>query len=209
MMSSNPQQQWSSKLALVGAGLVLCIIVGLFATSLLFLRAFAVPTGSMEKTIPRDSRILARTFHHSDPQHGDIVVFRMPTAHGEVSLKRITGLPGDRIKIVAQAVYRNGVALKEPYATHVFRDSPDKSRDNLPYDPADVPPFLGTDNVRALKEMFENHVVNGEVVVPPGKYFVLGDNRDESLDSRYYGFVDARNIIGLAVYIYGFPLKPI
>lgn len=163
----------------------------------------------MEKTIPLGSRILVRTFHHPDPHDGDIIVFRQPTAPREVSLKRVIGMPGDRIKIAAQAVYRDSVRLSEPYASHQFRDSPDKYRDNLPYDSTELPQFLTKSMLKGLAEMLDHHIVNGEVVIPPGKYFVLGDNRDNSLDSRYYGFVGAADLIGLAVYVYGFPLRPI
>jgi signal peptidase I len=109
-------------------------------------------------------------------------------------VKRVFGVPGDHIRVAGKIVYRNGAALKQPYAVHKT-DYVDSYRDNFPSEPNN--PF--TD---AAREMLKNQVVNGELVVPDGKYFVLGDNRDMSLDSRYWGFVGSGDLIGKPLLIY-------
>jgi signal peptidase I len=109
-------------------------------------------------------------------------------------VKRCMGVPGDRIRIVNKQVYLNGVKLDEPYKVHKT-DYIDSYRDNFPSEPnANLYP--------GALEMLQHHVVNGEVVVPPGYYFAMGDNRDSSLDSRYWGFVPRENIIGKPLIIY-------
>jgi signal peptidase I len=104
------------------------------------------------------------------------------------------GVPGDRIKLVNKDVYLNGKKLVEPYVYHKTEYF-DPYRDNFPSEPS------GGVLDRGL-EMLEHHVVNGEVVVPPDSYFAMGDNRDISLDSRYWGFVPRDNIIGKPLIIY-------
>ena len=177
----------------------------LFTLPLLFVRAFIVPTAAMEDTLLIGDRILARTFPPVKPGFRDIVIFRYPVDRRQTLIKRVIGLPGDRIKIVSKVVERNGAPLQESYVTHKF-PTEDDYRDNFPRDnfPADVFGQPGTDPLarRAAEEMLEHHVSDGRVVVPPGKYFVLGDSRDNSLDSRYWGFVDESDMIGKPIFIY-------
>lgn len=158
-----------------------------FTLPLFFVRAFVIPSGGMEDTLRIGDRVLTRVFPHVEPMRGDIVVFHYPRDRRQTFVKRVIGLPGDRIRIVSGIVYRNGAALVEPYATHKFV-SPGRHSENFPGDP---PPA-------ALR----NQVQNGEVLVPAGKYFVLGDNRENSFDSRHWGFVDASDIIGKPILIY-------
>lgn len=172
-----------------------------FTLPLLFFRAMVVPSGGMEDTLLIGDRILTRVFPHIQPARGDIVVFHYPIDRRQMFVKRIIGIPGDRIRIVSKTVYRNGAALTEPYATFKF-ESAKWQRDNFPGDPAAIPLMRDSRQMSALEDMLRNHVVNGEVVVPAGKYFVLGDNRDASLDSRYWGFVHAADIVGKPVFIY-------
>lgn len=161
---------------------------------LLFVQAFAVPTGAMENTILRGDLILVRYFPHSNPARGDIVAFIYPVDRKQTFVKRIVGIAGDRIRISHKAVFRNGVQLNEPYAVHKT-EYEDSYRDNFPSEPN--APFLPS-----AQAMLSHNVTNGEVAVPPDKYFVLGDNRDSSFDSRYWGFVDSRDILGSPFLIY-------
>jgi len=123
-----------------------------------------------------------------------LIVFTYPIDRRQTFVKRVIGVAGDRIRITNKIVYRNGTAIEEPYAVHKT-DYVDAYRDNFPSEP-DVTLYA------PAKEMLREHVSNGEVVVPDGKYFVLGDNRDLSLDSRYWGFIGSGDLIGRPWLIY-------
>ena len=152
-------------------------IAVLSSAPLLFVRPFVIPTGTMQNTLLIGEHILVRCFPKPKIERGDIVVFVYPVDRSQTFVKRVIGIPGDRIRISAKTTYRNGVPLEEPYAIHKT-DYVDAYRDSFPSEP-------NTPFAAAARDMLKNHVVNGEVVVPAGKYFVLGDNRDLSLDSRY------------------------
>jgi signal peptidase I len=186
------------------------ILLLLFGTSTL-VQAFVIPTGSMEDTLLIGDHLLVDKLAYApagtiskyvlpyeQPKHGDIIVFRYPADISQTFVKRVIGVPGDRIKLVNQRVYRNGTLLNEPYVVHKqpFMDS---YRDNFP---SDMPQFSDPARDPLLRDMLEHHVVNGEVVVPADHYFAMGDNRDNSLDSRYWGFVPRQNIIGKPIVIY-------
>jgi signal peptidase I len=155
---------------------------------------FQTPTGSMENTLLIGDRIVVWKTHSKVPARGDIVVHVYPANRKETFIKRVVALPGDRVRIVNKQLFINGSAVSEPYVEHKT-SYVDSYRDNFPseanlqlYPPA--------------REMLANNVVNGEVVVPPHRYFVLGDNRDSSLDSRYWGFIEQSDIIGTPGFIY-------
>ena len=131
---------------------------------------------------------------YSEVKRGDIIVFRYPVDIRQTFVKRVIGVPGDRIRIENKQVFRNGVPVEEPYKFHKTEYN-DSYRDNFPSQP-----YLQLSE--GAIEMLEKHVVNGEVVVPPNSYFAMGDNRDNSLDSRYWGFVPRANIIGKPLIIY-------
>jgi signal peptidase I len=131
---------------------------------------------------------------YTDPKRGDVIVFRYPMDISQNYVKRVMGVPGDRIKVVDKVVYLNGKPLVEPYAQHVFPNL-EPYRDNFPSEPR------GPVYDRA-RDMLAEHVQNGELVVPPDNYFAMGDNRDNSLDSRYWGFVPRENIIGKPLLIF-------
>ncbi len=182
------------------------ILLLLFLTTIL-VQAFVIPTGSMEDTLLIGDHLLVDKLAYapSGPvskhllpylqvKRGDIIVFRYPVDISQTFVKRCMGVPGDRIRLVNKQVYLNGVKLDEPYKVNKD-DYADSYRDNFPGEP-DV-----NANGRAL-EMLAHHVVNGEVVVPPNSYFAMGDNRDRSLDSRYWGFVPRENIIGKPLIVY-------
>jgi signal peptidase I len=158
-----------------------------------FVRPYMIPTGAMEDTLLIGDRILVQHFPRPSLGRGDMVVFAYPIDRHQTFVKRIIGIPGDRIRISRKVVYRNGAALKEPYAVQKT-DYEDSYRDNFPSEP-------NTRVVPAAEDMLKR-AVNGEVIVPNGKYFVLGDNRDSSLDSRYWGFVGGSDVIGRPLLIY-------
>jgi signal peptidase I len=123
-------------------------------------------------------------------------VFRYPVDPTQHFVKRVIGLPGERIRLWHSHVYVNGRVLHEPYV--VFKEHfPDEFRDNFPAGDR------FNENVRAeWATRLRSAVQDGELIVPRGQYFVLGDNRDQSLDSRYWGFVPRENIIGRPLMIY-------
>lgn len=128
------------------------------------------------------------------PMRDDVVAFRYPIDIRETFVSRIVAGPGDRVHIINKQTFLNGHALNEPYVVHEL-DYIDSYRDNFPSEPNTplYPPAM---------EMLEHHMQSGDVVVPPGNYFVMGDNRDQSLDSRYFGFLPRENIIGEPLLIY-------
>jgi signal peptidase I len=182
------------------------ILLLLFLTTTL-VQAYVIPTGSMEDTLLIGDHLLVdkmafapsgpisrHVLPYSDIKRGDIIVFRYPVDITMTFVKRAMGIPGDRIRIVNKEVYRNGVKLNEPYKVHKS-DQIDPYRDNFPSEPNSMV-YPGA------ADMLQNHVINGEVVVPPGTVFAMGDNRDSSLDSRYWGFVPRENIIGKPLIVY-------
>lgn len=169
--------------------IVIAVLLALFIRTFV-VQAFKIPSGSMEPTLLVGDHILVNKFiygikipftdktliHISTPKQGDIVVFAYPRDPSKDFIKRVIGLPGDSVRIVNKHVYVNGKLLNDPYAVH--RDSQIlpasvSRRDNMP-----------------------------TLVVPPHKLFVMGDNRDESYDSRFWGFVDMSALKGKAFIIY-------
>jgi signal peptidase I len=183
------------------------ILILLFGTTTL-VQAFIVPTPSMDATVRVGDHLLVdklsyapsgsisrHLLRYTEPKRGDVIVFRYPMDIQQNYVKRVMGVPGDRIHIVNKVVYLNGKPLlNEPYVQHIFPDI-EPYRDNFPAAPA------GPVYDRA-REMLDHCVVNGDVVVPPGSYFAMGDNRDNSIDSRYWGFVPRENIIGKPLVIF-------
>lgn len=182
------------------------IILLLFGTTSL-VQAYVIPTGSMENSLLVGDHLLVDKLAYApagtvsrhilpyDPlKRGDIIVFRYPVDISQTFVKRVIGIPGDHLRLVDKQLIVNGKVENEPY---VYHSNPfiDPYLDNFP----------GRPNVHVYKpalDMLQNHVQNGELVVPPGFYFAMGDNRDSSLDSRYWGFVPRENIIGKPLVIY-------
>jgi signal peptidase I len=183
------------------------ILILLFGTTTL-VQAFIVPTPSMDTTVMVGDHLLVDKLSYApagsftryllpytDPKRGDIIVFRYPIDISQNYVKRVMGVPGDHIRVVDKVVYLNGKPLlHEPYAQHIFPNL-EPYRDNFPGEPR------GPVYDRA-KQMLAEHVENGELVVPADNYFAMGDNRDNSLDSRYWGFVPRENIIGKPLLIF-------
>jgi signal peptidase I len=188
------------------------ILILLFGTTTL-VQAFIVPTPSMDTTVMVGDHLLVDKLSYSPPgsisryflpytevRRGDIIVFRYPMDIQENYVKRVIGIPGDHIHLVDKVVYLNGKPLQEPYAQHITSYI-DPYRDNFPRESPDgsAEPSLVVDRAR---KMLAEHVVDGELVVPPLSYFAMGDNRDNSLDSRYWGLVPRENIIGKPLLIF-------
>lgn len=182
------------------------ILLLLFGTTTL-VQAFVIPTPSMEDTLLVGDHLLVDKLAYApsgpvskwilpyrDPKRGDIIVFRYPVDIKQTFVKRCIGVPGDHIRLVNKQLVLNGHPVNEPYVYHKS-ELIDSYRDNFPAEP-------NTYMADPAHDMLTNHVVNGEVVVPPGFFFAMGDNRDSSLDSRYWGFVPRGNIIGKPVIIY-------
>ena len=159
--------------------------------------------------------------HYRPVQRGDVIVFLKPNPETPdlILVKRAIGIAGDRIHLEHGVVYVNGVARTEPYAQQPTNGDAALSLDNAreddgapqPYEhsrddfPADIPGIqaAATSNHAAVwAENLPDHVVNGEIVVPAGKVFAMGDNRTNSLDSRYWGFVPLENIEGRPMFVY-------
>ncbi len=154
------------------------------------MQAFKIPSGSMVPTLTIGDHILVTKFLYnikapfgdtilvrfSEPQRGDIIVFKYPEDESKDFIKRVVGIPGDRIEVRSKRVWINGELLPEPYVQHT----------DLNVLPHQVQP---RDNL-------------GPLTVPPDSYFVMGDNRDQSLDSRFWGFVKLPKIKGKAFLIY-------
>jgi signal peptidase I len=157
-------------------------------------RSGSSSTPSMEDTLLIGDYFLFGLVGASHPARGDLVVCRMPGHPIELLVKRCLGVPGDRIKLANKRLYVNGRPLDETYVSHRSA-SLDPYRDNFPGKPTVRLPESGQD-------MLQNHVQDGEVVVPPDNFFVLGDNRDASADSRYFGFVSRSDITGRPWIIY-------
>ena len=124
--------------------------------------------------------------------------FRYPANINETLVKRLIGMPGERLKISGGVVYRNGIRLNEPYVYHKYAHDP--ASDNFPTECCR--PVKEKVAQQMQREMLDRNVVGGEIVVPPNSYFAMADNRDNSSDSRFWGFVPRENIIGKPFLIY-------
>lgn len=190
------------------ASIAAVLVTGLFIITFT-LQAFVIPSSSMENTLligdhvfvdrimlaPKTSWI-GPLIPYRHPKHDDIFVFISPAEPGLYVVKRVIGVPGDRIKLVDGVVYRNGEKLDPPFV--IRNGTYNGYRDNFPA----VPPTDYDGVTPAWRDELPSHIQNGELVVPPNRIFAMGDNRDVSLDSRYWGFVPYENIIGRPMFLY-------
>lgn len=175
--------------------IVIAVILALFIRTFV-VQAFKVPTGSMEENLLIGDHFLANKFVFGPSVSGlertllpigtikrrDVVVFKYPEEPERDFVKRVIGLPGETIEVREKKVYINGQALDEPYVRYL--------------QPAGTPSEYQEVTSFDVRERY------GPVTVPPNQFFVMGDNRDNSQDSRYWGFLPRENIKGKALLVY-------
>ena len=169
--------------------IAIAILLALFIRTFV-VQAFKIPSGSMLPTLLIGDHLLVNKFIYGirvpfsgkvlvplkDPKSGDIIVFKFPKDRTIDYIKRVVGVPGDKIEVKNKKVYRNDKLAEDPFAHFT----------STTILPGSVSP----------KDNF------GPITVPEGKYFVMGDNRDNSSDSRFWGFVETNAVLGKAMIIY-------
>ena len=194
------------------------LVVGLFILTFLA-QNFVIPSGSMEKTLLVGDHLVVDRItlappakwmplvHYREPQRGDIIVFIKPVpddVDGKPQylflVKRLIGVPGDHIHLNDGTVVINGVPQTQPKDGMDIPANPGEKvfLDEFPT----IQPAMDPSATEEWAVDAPNHIVNGELVVPPGKYFMMGDDRHNSLDSRYWGFVPRENIVGRPLFNY-------
>lgn len=196
------------------ASICAVLVVGLFVITFVF-QNFEIPSSSMEKTLLIGDHVLVDRITFAPPAHwapfmyyrnirrGDIIVFYKPGEPKLFLVKRVIGIPGDHLHLEHGVVYINGKRQIQPYAP-VPSDDGNPNDAYYPYrdDFPAVPPSPGSDVTATWAVDLPQHIQNGNLVVPAGDYFAMGDNRLVSLDSRYWGFVPRANIIGSPEFVY-------
>jgi len=172
--------------------IVVAVILALFVRTFVF-QAFKIPTGSMKPNLLVGDHLLVNKFIFAPAasalerallpmrpiERGDVVVFKFPEEPDRDFIKRVIGLPGDTLELTDQTIHINGMPLIEPYAHYLFPPIGDGQADT-----------------------FDLRRKYGPVTVPAGHYFMMGDNRDDSQDSRFWGFLPASYVKGRALFIY-------
>lgn len=187
----------------------IAILLSLFVRAFV-VEAFKIPSGSMEHTLLVGDFLLVNklvygaevpftgkhlpALHH--PRHGDVIVFQYPVDPTKSFVKRLVGLPGDTVAMLRGNLVVNGVPLVERYVVHIDPDA-DPPADDFEWQRA----FVTLDGA-ARRDYHPSRNNWGPLVVPPGHFFVLGDNRDNSLDSRYWGFVADSLLRGQPLFVY-------
>jgi signal peptidase I len=178
-----------SKLREYIEAILIAVVIAFFIRTFI-IQAFKIPSGSMKPTLQIGDHLLVTKFIYgvkipiirktlipiSEPKRGDIVVFIYPEDRSKDFVKRVIGVSGDTIEIKDKKIFLNGMPYKDNfgvYSDDMIIPGAAQPRDNF-----------------------------GPVTVPPGSIFVMGDNRDQSYDSRFWGFVDLRDVLGKAFIIY-------
>ena len=175
--------------------IVIAVILALFIRTFV-VQAFKIPTGSMEENLligdhllvnkfvfgPTASRLERALLPVSAIRRGDVIVFKYPEEPDRDFIKRVIGLPGESLELTDKKVYINGQPLEEPYAHYL------------------LPVTIASEFHEVTSSDVRKHY--GPVTVPANQYFVMGDNRDNSQDSRYWGFLPRENVKGKALVIY-------
>ena len=195
------------------------LVIGLYILTFIA-QNFVIPSGSMEKTLLVGDHLVVDRLtlapaarwmplvHYREPRRGDIVVFIKPVPEPEPGpngkpqylflVKRCIGVPGDRIQLRNGIAIINGVAQSQPYAQPTTPENFNEFLDDFP----SVPPGDVQGSTESWDVAFPHYLQDGDLVVPPGHYFMMGDNRHNSLDSRFWGFVPRANIIGRPLFNY-------
>ncbi len=202
------------------------VIVAVFVLRSFLFEPFKIPSGSMIPTLHVGDLILVNKFHYGvrlpvvntkviankEPQRGDVMVFRYPPQPSLDYIKRVVALPGDNVAYLNKQLFINGVAVdKNPlpdfydvssmrYSTHFAESLGGKNYQTL--NDHDRPAFIPGTTHFPFHDQCRYSIEGVECLVPQGHYFVLGDNRDNSLDSRYWGFVPEANIVGKAFFVW-------
>lgn len=169
--------------------IAIAVLLALFIRTFVF-QAFKIPSGSMLPTLQIGDHLLVNKFIYgvkmpftgttlipiSSPEKGDIVVFKFPKDRSTDYIKRVVAVPGDVVQIRKAKVYINGKAVQEEYAYY--------------------------DSTEIIPPQASPRDFYGPVTIPDGKIFVMGDNRNNSYDSRFWGFVDQKDVLGQATIIY-------
>ncbi|MGA3135319.1 MAG: signal peptidase I [Terracidiphilus sp.] len=195
------------------------LVVGLFILTFLC-QNYVIPSGSMENTLLVGDHLAVDRItlapharwmplvRYREPKRGDIVVFIKPVPDADADtkpeyltlVKRLVGVPGDHIHLRNGIVILNGVAQNQPHAQPTTPENHSDFLDEFPAVPPDPEPGNLIPESWAID--FPNHIENGDLVVPPGQYFMMGDNRHNSADSRFWGFVPRENIVGRPLFNY-------
>jgi signal peptidase I len=196
------------------ASIATVLVAGLFVITFIF-QNFEIPSASMTRTLLIGDHVLVDRItiapstrwmplvHYRDVHRGDIIVFLKPGEPDLFLVKRVVGIPGDKLHLRNGVVYLNGAAQTEPQAAMPVDDGdPDHSyqpyRDDFP----SIPTSMGNGVTETWALDMPSHIQGDDLVVPSGKYFAMGDNRLDSLDGRYWGFVPRENIVGRPLFVY-------
>jgi signal peptidase I len=191
------------------ASIASVLVIGLFIITFC-MQAFEIPTSSMENTLLIGDHVFVdrvrlapksdyvdKIIPYRDPRRGDVIVFVSPSEPGLFVVKRVIGVPGDRIHLRGAKVYLNGQLQDEPYVIH-SRGDYNPYRDDFPA----VAPTSDDQLAPQWQNTEQDYIKGEDIVVPPGSYFGMGDNRDVSYDSRYWGFIPRENVVGRPMFIY-------
>ena len=185
------------------------LVFGLFVLTFVF-QNMVIPSGSMLKTLLVGDHVVvdritlapkaswAPFVYYRNVHRGDVVVFYKPGEPDLFLVKRVIGIPGDRIHLRNGVVFLNGKAQSEPQTEKIT------DQNYLPYvdDFPAVPPSEASGVTATWAAELPTHIQGENLVVPPGNYFCMGDNRPDSLDGRYWGFVPLANILGRPIFVY-------
>ena len=189
---------------------VALLVWSVFRTFLI--EAFRIPSGSMERTMLVGDWLFVNKLLYGaevpfiertlpalrEPVHGDILVFDSVEEEEQKVVKRLVGIGGDTLEMRAGRVYRNGQPIEEPYAVHEEPERRETHDNRARMRTWQLPHYIGADPARYYPDLQEW----GPIVVPPGSLFVMGDNREGSYDSRYWGFLPRSNVRGRPMFVY-------